>query len=139
MFVVDSVQNVHCCGSCAELNSENAKIQFWTGTTISSLFFANSMYNIPTTSSEIVADFASDTMTKPCVSMLARMAASPVGDNVFDECPTTSFLESHVASITGKEAALFVTSCTMANQLALISQIQNPASILLSRKTHINM
>jgi threonine aldolase len=64
-------------------------------------------------------DLRSDTVTRPTPAMLDAMRAAPLGDDVFGEDPTVNALEGEVATLLGKEAALFVPSGTMANQLAL--------------------
>ncbi|HMS68510.1 MAG TPA: beta-eliminating lyase-related protein, partial [Saprospiraceae bacterium] len=61
----------------------------------------------------------SDTVTKPTKAMLEAMMAAEVGDDVFGEDPTVNALEEKVASLFGKEAALFCSSGTMANQIAI--------------------
>ena len=64
-------------------------------------------------------DLRSDTLTRPTAAMRAAMAAAEVGDDVYGEDPTVRALERRTAEILGKEAALFVPSGTMGNQLAL--------------------
>ncbi len=64
-------------------------------------------------------DFRSDTVTKPTDEMREAMFRAKVGDDVFDEDPTIHELQDRVAEILGKEAALYVPSGTMANQIAL--------------------
>jgi threonine aldolase len=64
-------------------------------------------------------DLRSDTVTRPGAAMRAAMAAAPVGDDVYGEDPTVRALEERVAALLGKEAALFVASGTMANQIAM--------------------
>jgi threonine aldolase len=97
------------------------------------------MYTVAHTTEKMLADFRSDTVTTPCKAMLEYMTNSPVGDDVFSEDPTTLHLESLVAQMTGKAAALFVATGTMSNQLALKSQLTGPCSVVMSRKCHINM
>ena len=64
-------------------------------------------------------DFRSDTVTRPTPGMRAAMAEAPVGDDVFNEDPTVHALEEQVAHRLGKEAALFVPSGTMSNQIGI--------------------
>ncbi len=64
-------------------------------------------------------DFRSDTVTKPTPAMRAAMAAAPVGDDVFDEDPTVHALQERLADLLGKEAALFVPSGSMSNQIGV--------------------
>ncbi|HNX86432.1 MAG TPA: beta-eliminating lyase-related protein, partial [Bacteroidales bacterium] len=62
-------------------------------------------------------DLRSDTVTRPSKAMLEAMFSAPVGDDVFGDDPTINALETKAATITGKEAALFCPSGTMANQI----------------------
>ncbi len=64
-------------------------------------------------------DLRSDTVTKPSAAMREAMARAEVGDDVYGEDPTVNLLEERVADLLGKEAALFVASGTMANQIGL--------------------
>jgi len=66
-----------------------------------------------------IIDLRSDTVTKPTPAMRAAMAAAEVGDDVFGEDATVVALEQRVAAMLGKEAALYVPSGTMSNQLAV--------------------
>jgi threonine aldolase len=69
--------------------------------------------------SEKVLDFRSDTVTKPTSGMRAAMASAEVGDDVFDEDPTVHDLQERLASMLGKEAAVFVPSGSMSNQIGV--------------------
>ena len=83
-------------------------------------------------------DLPGDVVTTPTPSMLAAIQNCTLLDDVFMEDPTTTSLESHLASITSHEAALFVTSGTMGNQLALRSHLtQPPHSVLCDYRAHI--
>ena len=64
-------------------------------------------------------DLRSDTVTRPTAAMRVAMAKADVGDDVYGEDPTVRRLEDRTAALLGKEAALFVASGTMANQIAL--------------------
>jgi len=64
-------------------------------------------------------DLRSDTVTRPSPGMREAMARAEVGDDVYGEDPTVNRLQERVADLLGKEAALFVPSGTMANQVAL--------------------
>ena len=64
-------------------------------------------------------DLRSDTVTRPTAAMRAAMAAAPVGDDQYGEDPTVNALQERVAAMLGKEAAIFLPSGTMANQVAL--------------------
>nr|XP_026488131.1 probable low-specificity L-threonine aldolase 2 [Vanessa tameamea] len=67
-----------------------------------------------------IVDLRSDTVTKPTKSMMHAMVNSALGDDVFGEDPTVNALESKVATLLGKQAALFVPSGTMANLIAIM-------------------
>jgi threonine aldolase len=64
-------------------------------------------------------DFRSDTVTQPSAEMRAAMAAAPLGDDVFDEDPTVHRLQQRTAELLGKEAAVFMPSGSMSNQIGL--------------------
>jgi threonine aldolase len=66
-----------------------------------------------------VLDLRSDTVTRPTAEMRAAMAGAEVGDDVFDEDPSVQRLERRIADLLGKEAALFVPSGTMSNQIGV--------------------
>lgn len=82
-------------------------------------------------------DLRSDTVTKPSRKMREAMAAAEVGDDVFGEDPTVNLLQERVASLLGKEAALFVPSGVMANQLAIKCHTQPGDEIVVERLSHI--
>lgn len=82
-------------------------------------------------------DLRSDTVTRPTPAMREAMAAAEVGDDVYGEDPTVNALESEVAALLGKEAALFTVTGTMANQLALRCQTQPGDAVLLEAGAHI--
>jgi len=84
-----------------------------------------------------IIDLRSDTVTKPTPAMRDAMARAEVGDDVFGDDPTVKELEADTAELLGKEAALFVTSGTMANQLALRSQTQPGDEILVEAGAHV--
>ncbi|MDX1611648.1 MAG: GntG family PLP-dependent aldolase [Candidatus Thermoplasmatota archaeon] len=71
-------------------------------------------------SSEAVIDLRSDTVTRPTPAMRAAMARAEVGNSAFGEDPTVNELEARFAEVLGKEAALFLPSGTMGNQVALM-------------------
>jgi threonine aldolase len=82
-------------------------------------------------------DLRSDTVTRPTPAMRQAMANAEVGDDVFDDDPTLHRLQDRVAALLGKEAALFVVSGTMGNQLAVRSQVRHGEEVLLERECHI--
>ncbi len=82
-------------------------------------------------------DLRSDTVTKPDEGMRAAIASADVGDDVFGEDPTVIELQSRVSDLLGKEAALFVPSGVMSNQLAIRSQTSPGDEIILESGCHI--
>ncbi|KAG6371662.1 pyridoxal phosphate-dependent transferase [Boletus reticuloceps] len=87
---------------------------------------------------EVSRSFFSDTITVPTKAMYEYAVRASVGDAVFRE-PCTSAFEEHMAQLTGKEAALFVSSGTLGNQLAIRTHLlQPPFSILTDVRSHIN-
>ncbi len=82
-------------------------------------------------------DLRSDTVTTPTPEMRAAMAAAEVGDDEYGEDPTVNRLESMAAALLGKEAALYVTSGTMANQLALCVLGRPGTEILCGERAHV--
>jgi len=64
-------------------------------------------------------DLRSDTLTRPCVSMREAMANADVNDDVIDTDPTVAKLQDTIADMLGKEAAMFMPSGTMTNQVAV--------------------
>ncbi len=83
-----------------------------------------------------IFDLRSDTVTRPSAAMREAMARSDVGDDVYREDPTVRRLEERVAEITGKEAALFVPSGTMANQIALLCHTRPGDEVIVARGAH---
>ncbi|XP_012135322.2 L-allo-threonine aldolase isoform X1 [Megachile rotundata] len=69
----------------------------------------------------MVVDFRSDTLTKPTKKMREAMFNAEVGDDVFDEDPTVKILQEKAAKMVGMEAALFVSSGTMGNLIAIMN------------------
>ena len=81
-------------------------------------------------------DLRSDTVTQPTEAMRQAMARAPVGDDQFGEDPTVNLLQERVAALLGKEAALWVPSGHMANQLALKAFTQPGDDVIVGRETH---
>jgi threonine aldolase len=81
-------------------------------------------------------DLRSDTVTRPSTGMRAAMAAAPVGDDQFGEDPTINELQSRIAALLGKEAALWLPSGTMANQVALRALTRPGDDVVVSRESH---
>jgi threonine aldolase len=82
-------------------------------------------------------DLRSDTVTKPTEEMRKAMYAAEVGDDVYKEDPTVRELEETAAEIMGKEAALFVTSGTQGNQIAVLTHCRPGQELLLEEESHI--
>jgi threonine aldolase len=82
-------------------------------------------------------DLRSDTVTKPTAGMKAAMASAELGDDVYREDPTVNKLEERVAALLGKEAALFVPSGTMSNQVAVKSHTQPGDELICEEFCHI--
>jgi threonine aldolase len=81
-------------------------------------------------------DLRSDTVTRPSAAMRQVMAAAEVGDDVFGEDPTVNLLEERAAALLGKEAALFVPSGSMANQIALKVHCQPGEEVIIGEGSH---
>ncbi|MDZ7337074.1 MAG: low-specificity L-threonine aldolase [candidate division KSB1 bacterium] len=81
-------------------------------------------------------DLRSDTVTKPTPGMREAMANAEVGDDVFGEDPTVNRLQEEVAELLGKEAALFVPSGTMSNQIAMKCHTLPGDEVILERDSH---
>ena len=82
-------------------------------------------------------DFRSDTVTHPTEEMRKAMFMAEVGDDVYQDDPTTNELEALAAEMLGTEAALFVPSGTMGNQLAIMSHTRRGQEIIVSENSHI--
>jgi len=84
-----------------------------------------------------IIDLRSDTVTKPTPAMRAAIQAAEVGDDVFNEDPTVHRLEERVAAVLGKEAALFVPSGTMSNQVGIKAHTQPGDEMLCDVNCHV--
>lgn len=82
-------------------------------------------------------DLRSDTVTKPTPEMRQAMAAADVGDDVYGEDPTMNELQRLAAEMVGKEAALFVTSGTQGNQVAVMTHTRRGDEVILEAESHI--
>ena len=81
-------------------------------------------------------DLRSDTVTRPTDAMRAAISRAAVGDDQYGEDPTTNELQQRVATLLGKEAALWLPSGTMANQVALRVLTQRGDDVIASRECH---
>lgn len=84
-----------------------------------------------------MVDLRSDTVTRPTAAMRRAMAEAEVGDDGYGEDPTVNRLQAVFAERVGKEAALFVPSGTMANQLALRTLVPYGTTVVAGRRQHV--
>lgn len=84
-----------------------------------------------------IIDLRSDTVTKPSEEMRKAMYSAEVGDDVYREDPTVNELQEYAANLLGKEAALFVTSGVMGNQLCLKVLTQPADEVICEKSSHI--
>ena len=84
-----------------------------------------------------VIDLRSDTVTHPTPEMRKAMFEAEVGDDVYGEDPTVNRLEAVAARMMGKEAALFVTSGTQSNLIAVLTHTNHGDEIILGDQAHI--
>jgi len=84
-----------------------------------------------------IIDLRSDTVTKPSAEMRKVMFEAEVGDDVFGEDPTINKLEERVAELLGKEAALYVPSGTMSNEIALAILTEDGDEVYCDGSSHI--
>ena len=82
-------------------------------------------------------DLRSDTVTRPTEAMRQAMARAPVGDDVYGDDPTVRALEERTAEILGKEAAVFVPTGTLSNQLAIRTHTEPGDLVLTHRRSHV--
>ncbi|MEM8806135.1 MAG: low-specificity L-threonine aldolase [Cyanobacteria bacterium P01_G01_bin.38] len=85
----------------------------------------------------MLIDLRSDTITKPTPEMRAAIANAEVGDDVLGDDPTVKALEDSVAQLLGKEAAVFMPSGTMTNQVALRAHTEPGDEVILESQAHI--
>jgi threonine aldolase len=82
-------------------------------------------------------DLRSDTVTKPTEEMRVAMATAQVGDDVYGEDPTVNRLQDRAAEMMGKEAALFVPSGTMGNQIAVRLHTRPGQEVITEAASHV--
>ena len=90
-----------------------------------------------TPASDSVIDLRSDTVTKPSPAMRRAMFEAEVGDDVYAEDPTVNRLEKRAAEVFGREAALFVPSGTMGNQIAIKLHTSHGQEVLCEERSHV--
>ena len=81
-------------------------------------------------------DLRSDTVTRPNAAMRAAMHAAEVGDDVFGDDPSVNALQSKIAALLGKEAALFVPTGTQSNLVAIMSHCQRGDEYIVGQMAH---
>ena len=82
-------------------------------------------------------DLRSDTVTKPTPGMRKAMASAEVGDDVYGEDPSVNALQERIAGLLGKEAAIWVPTGTMANQIAIGALVGMGDEIICDRNCHV--
>src|SRR3954469_25083453 len=83
-----------------------------------------------------IIDLRSDTVTQPSKQMREAMANAPVGDDQFGEDPTINLLQERMADYLKKEAALWLPTGTMANQVALRVLTRPGDDVIVSKESH---
>jgi threonine aldolase len=82
-------------------------------------------------------DLRSDTVSHPTPEMRAAMASAPLGDDVYGEDPTVNALEAQAAEVLNKEAALFVSSGTQSNLIAVLTHCGRGDELIVGKQAHI--
>lgn len=82
-------------------------------------------------------DLRSDTVTRPSAEMRRAMATADVGDDVYGEDPTVNRLEQRAAELFGREAALFVPTGTMGNQIAVHLHTHPGQEVICEARSHV--
>ncbi|QHS50925.1 low-specificity L-threonine aldolase [Edaphobacter sp. 12200R-103] len=82
-------------------------------------------------------DLRSDTVTRPTAAMRQAMAEAEVGDDVYGEDPTINRLEKRAAAVFGKEAAIFVPTGTMGNQIAIRLHTEHGQEVICEARSHV--
>src|SRR5207249_7515997 len=89
------------------------------------------------TEPSVPIDLRSDTVTRPSPGMRQAMAEAPVGDDQYGEDPSVNRLQDRIAELLGKEAALFVPSGTMSNQIALKLLTRPGDDVVVGEEAHV--
>jgi threonine aldolase len=82
-------------------------------------------------------DFRSDTVTKPTKGMMEAMFSAPLGDDVFSEDPTVNELQRYAADLFGMEDALFCSSGTQTNQIAINVHVRPGGEVICHEESHV--
>src|SRR5579862_289603 len=85
----------------------------------------------------MIADFRSDTLTRPTPAMLNAMMNAAVGDDVFEEDPSVNKLEKMAAELFSMESALYCVSGTMSNQIAINCHTQGGDEVICEVQSHV--
>jgi threonine aldolase len=85
----------------------------------------------------MIIDLRSDTLTKPSKEMMTAIQNANVGDDVYGEDPTVNHLQEYVADLLGKEAAIFIPSGTMSNQLGVKANTSAGDEVIIENDAHI--
>ncbi len=83
-----------------------------------------------------IVDLRSDTVTQPTAAMRDAMMAAPLGDDVFGDDPTVNALQSRIAELLGKEAALFVPTGTQSNLVAIMGHCGRGDEYIVGQMAH---
>ena len=83
-----------------------------------------------------IVDLRSDTVTQPTAAMRDAMLAAPLGDDVFGDDPTVNALQTRIAELLGKEAALFVPTGTQSNLVAIMSHCGRGDEYIVGQMAH---
>jgi threonine aldolase len=86
---------------------------------------------------DAIIDLRSDTVTRPTPAMRESMASAEVGDDVYGEDPTVNRLEASAAAIFGREAAIFVPTGTMGNQIAVRLHTEHGQEVICEARSHV--
>ncbi|SET00928.1 low-specificity L-threonine aldolase [Thorsellia anophelis] len=85
----------------------------------------------------MIIDLRSDTVTQPCEKMRQAMSMAKVGDDVYEDDPTVNLLQEKAATLSGKEAALFMPTGTQSNLVAILAHCQRGDSFIVGEHAHI--
>ena len=83
-----------------------------------------------------LVDLRSDTVTRPTAAMRAAMMAAPLGDDVFGDDPSVNALQARIAELTGKEAALFMSSGTQSNLCGILAHCGRGDEYIVGQLAH---
>lgn len=88
---------------------------------------------------EVLVDLRSDTVTRPSAEMYEAINSAPVGDDVYGDDETVNRLESKTAAMLGKEAAIFVSSGTQSNLVAMMTHCQRGEEVITGDQYHVSV